>query len=98
MNIAITPAKGVRIKVTKTRCTICLRECEGEVWSAGGKVFMRHLCPEHGSRATVIAGDADFYWHAEGSPENRCCTPVAGGCCGTLGGNALKGGGLYEEL
>jgi uncharacterized radical SAM superfamily Fe-S cluster-containing enzyme len=86
------------IKTTLTRCTRCFCECTGDVWRVDGQVLLLKRCPEHGEEVVRLARDERFYFHAEGDPNNRCCTSVEGGVCGTLGSNALTGGGLYEQL
>ncbi len=103
MNIALqsTPqTKGRKLKDTTTRCTTCFKECPGEVWLAHiadkpNIVSMLHKCPEHGNQATLISSDARFYWLAQG---DRQTYAAEGAGVGTLGGNARKAGGFYDQL
>jgi len=81
------------LKRTTSRCPRCHAPCPATVEQVDGKVFMKRRCVAHGEFSACIASDARFYWLAQGSEENRCCS--GGACCdangrnaGTLGRNA----------
>lgn len=81
------------LKRTTSRCPRCHAPCPATVEQVDGKVFMKRRCVAHGEFSACIASDVRFYWLAQGSEENRCCS--GGACCdangrnaGTLGRNA----------
>lgn len=86
------------LKMTTSRCPVCLAACPAVVERRGRQVFLSRTCELHGTHSACIASDSRFYWLAQGRKENRCC---AGGAChdadgkaaGTLGRNA-EGRGL----
>ena len=91
------PQLGETIKMTRSRCPECQRECEGRVWKTTSegkspqKVYLSRRCPEHGDTTVCIASDARFYWFSKGSDScgaGCACSADPLGLDGTLGRNA----------
>lgn len=110
--IATPPSVVIKqqfLKETTSRCPKCHVACPATVWRVGenpARVFLRRVCPVHGSASVCIASDARFYWLAKGRSANgsSCCEGTA--CCtangstaGLLGRNAEgRGKGPFESL
>lgn len=90
------------LKTTRSRCLLCARDCEAEVYrttETPSRVLLRKNCAEHGEQEVCISSDARFYWLAKGQDSccggNACCASDEG-ADGTLGANAA--GGTIEQL
>ncbi|MCW4018390.1 MAG: radical SAM protein [Candidatus Bathyarchaeota archaeon] len=53
------------IKSTKSICPECLQALDAEIYEAGGKVFIRKECPQHGQFQELYWSDYDQYIRAE---------------------------------
>src|SRR4030067_3686706 len=70
---------------TRSLCPECKRLIDAQVFLRDGKVYLRKLCPEHGSSEALIFGDSALYqditrFNKPGTPPLQFATQVDKGC------------------
>lgn len=72
--------------IALTLCSKCYRKIEGKIVFQDGKVLLLRRCPDHGTEASLLADDIDYYKQCREvfvkTPEqpHRYNTPVHWGC------------------
>ncbi len=74
------------LKVTRSRCPVCLDEIDAEIFTRGNRVYMSKRCIAHGAFETLLARDARFYYESKGAGS---CGAGCGCAAGSDGGHGF---------
>ncbi len=88
---ALMPVDSSPLKVTSSRCPVCLRPISARVVQRGDSIVMAKSCAEHGDFETLLSASAAHYHLAHGRSD--CCSDGATSSCDRNGANSCCAGG-----
>jgi uncharacterized radical SAM superfamily Fe-S cluster-containing enzyme len=88
----------MKLHETTSLCSVCKQGVTAEIWEIENKIWMKKVCPEHGSRSVLVASQASWYHSVMAYPAalkapSIVKKPVSSGCpfdCGACPSHQQK--------